>query len=82
MQQNTISNNTFTSSVKDISQGNIEYGITAPQFYSCLLCLTLVIIVAIITTTRLIQTIILRVNFITPKIKEEIKKQIVAELGK
>ena len=24
MQQNTISNNTFTSSVKDISQGNIE----------------------------------------------------------
>jgi hypothetical protein len=80
MQQNTISNNTFTSSVKDISQGNIEYGITAPQFYSCLICLTLVIIVAIISITRLIQTAMLRMNFITPKLIKDIKKQIVAEL--
>lgn len=80
MQQNTISNNTFTSSVKDISQGNIEYGITAPQFYSCLFCLTLVIIVAIISITRLIQTAMLRMNFITPKLIKDIKKQIVAEL--
>jgi hypothetical protein len=80
MQQNTISNNTFTSSVKDISQGNIEYGITAPQFYSCLICLTLVIIVTIISITRLIQTAMLRMNFITPKLIKDIKKQIVAEL--
>ena len=80
MQQNTILNNTFTSSVKDISQGNIEYGITAPQFYSCLICLTLVIIVAIISITRLIQTAMLRMNFITPKLIKDIKKQIVAEL--
>ena len=80
MQQNTISNNTFTSSVKDISQGNIEYGITTPQFYSCLFCLTLVIIVAIISITRLIQTAMLRMNFITPKLIKDIKKQIVAEL--
>ena len=80
MQQNTISNNTFTSSVKDISQGNIEYGITAPQFYSCLICLTLVIIVSIISITRLIQTAMLRMNFITPKLIKDIKKQIVAEL--
>jgi hypothetical protein len=80
MQQNTISNNTFTSSVKDISQGNIEYGITAPQFYSCLICLTLVIIVAIFSITRLIQTAMLRMNFITPKLIKDIKKQIVAEL--
>ena len=80
MQQNTISNNTFTSSVKDISQGNIEYGITAPQFYSCLICLTLVIIVAIISIARLIQTAMLRMNFITPKLIKDIKKQIVAEL--
>ena len=80
MQQNTISNNTFTSSVKNISQGNIEYGITAPQFYSCLICLTLVIIVAIISIARLIQTAMLRMNFITPKLIKDIKKQIVAEL--
>lgn len=54
--------------------------LTAPQFYSCLFCLTLVIIVSIIMISRLIQTIILRVNYINPKIIEEIKKQIVAEL--
>lgn len=80
MQQNTISNNTFTSSVKDISQGNIEYGITAPQFYCCLACITLVLTIAIVMFTRLIQTMILRVNYITPKVKEEIKREILAEL--
>ena len=79
---NNISNNTISGSIKEINQEYSGFDLTAPQFYSCLLCLTLVIIVAIITTTRLIQTIILRVNFITPKIKEEIKKQIVAELEK
>lgn len=54
--------------------------LTTPQFYSCLICLTLVIIVAIISITRLIQTAMLRMNFITPKLIKDIKKQIVAEL--
>ena len=54
--------------------------LTAPQFYSCLFCITLVIIVTIVMLSKLIQTIILRANYINPKIIEEIKKQIVAEL--
>ena len=58
----------------------IGTNLTAPQFYSCLFCMTLVIIVTIVMTSRLIQTIILRANYINPKIIEEIKKQIVEEL--
>lgn len=80
MQQNTISNNTFTSTVKDISQGNIEYGITSVQFYTCLGCITLIIVVSLVMITRLIQTIILRINFITPKVRKALKEEILREL--
>lgn len=80
MQQNTISNNTFTSTVKDISQGNIEYGITSAQFYTCLGCITLIIVVSLVMMTRLIQTIILKFHFLTPKIKQELKEEILREL--
>ena len=68
MQQNTISNNTFTSSVKDISQGNIEYGMTSAQFYFSLSCITLVLVVSMVMLTRLIQIAILRINHIKPHI--------------
>ena len=81
MQQNTISNNTFTSSVKDISQSNIEYGMTSAQFYFSLSCLTLVTIVFIIMITKLIQTIILRINYINPKVIEKLKEEIKSELS-
>lgn len=81
MQQNTISNNTFTSSVKDISQSNIEYGITSAQFYFSLSCLTLVTIVFIIMITKLIQTAILRINYINPKVIEKLKEEIKSELS-
>ena len=80
MQQNTISNNTFTSSVKDISQGNIEYGITSTQFYFSLSCITLVLVVLIVMITRLIQTAILRINYISPKVLQKLKEEILEEL--
>lgn len=80
MQQNTISNNTFTSTVKDISQGNIEYGITSAQFYTCLGCITLIIVVSLVMITRLIQTMILKINFITPKVRKALKEEILREL--
>ena len=80
MQQNTISNNTFTSSVKDISQGNIEYGMTSAQFYCSLACLTLVLVVSIVMISRLMQTAILRVNYISPKILQKLKEEILEEL--
>lgn len=81
MQQNTISNNTFTSSVKDISQSNIECGMTSAQFYFSLSCLTLVAIVFIIMITKLIQTAILRINYINPKVIEKLKEEIKSELS-
>ena len=80
MQQNTISNNTFTSSVKDISQGNIEYGMTSAQFYFSLSCVTLVLVVSIVMLNRLIQTTILRVNYINPKTLQKLKEEILGEL--
>ena len=80
MQQNTISNNTFTSSVKDISQDNIEYGMTSTQFYFSLSCVTLVLVVSIVMLTRLIQTAILRINYISPKTLQKLKHEILGEL--
>ena len=80
MQQNTISNNTFTSSVKDISQGNIECGMTSPQFYCLLSCITLILVVSIVMISRLIQTAILRVNYINPKTLQKLKEEIFEEL--
>ena len=80
MQQNTISNNTFTSSVKDISQGNIECGMTSAQFYFSLSCVTLVLVVSIVMLNRLIQTTILRVNYINPKVLQKLKEEILGEL--
>ena len=80
MQQNTISNNTFTSSVKDISQGNIECGMTSAQFYFSLSCITLVLVVSIVMITRLIQTAILRMNYISPKVLQKLKEEILEEL--
>ena len=80
MQQNTISNNTFTSSVKDVSQGNIECGITSAQFYCSLACLTLVLVILIVMISRLIQTAILRVKYISPKTLQKLKEEILEEL--
>ena len=80
MQQNTISNNTFTSSVKDISQGNIECGMTSAQFYFSLSCVTLVLVVSIVMLNRLIQTTILRVNYINPKVLQKLKEEVLGEL--
>ena len=54
--------------------------LTSAQFYCSLACLTLVLVVSIVMISRLIQTAILRVKYINPKIIEEIKNQIVAEL--
>lgn len=77
---NTIENNTITGSVKEINQ---EYGgieCTQAQFYTCIGCITLIIVVSLVMTTRLIQTMILRINFITPKIKQALKEEILREL--
>lgn len=78
---NTIENNTITGSVKEINQ---EYGgieCTQAQFYTCLGCITLVIVVSLVMITRLIQTMILRINYINPKTLQLLKDEILNELN-
>lgn len=53
--------------------------LTAPQFYSCLFCFTLITVVFIIYTTKLLQTLILKLNRKDLRI---LKKEILAELIK
>lgn len=77
---NNVSNNTISGSIKEIDQEYSSFDITPPQFYSCLFCLTLIVVTAIIMTSKLMQTIILRMNYINPKIIQDIKKQVKKEL--
>lgn len=50
------------------------------QGYCIIFGVIFVLTVSIVMFTRLIQTMILRVNYITPKVKKEIKREILAEL--
>ncbi|MGN1125551.1 MAG: hypothetical protein ACI4S3_07380 [Candidatus Gastranaerophilaceae bacterium] len=56
--------------------------LTSAQFYFCTTCITIVLIVSVIMITRLIQTIILKINFINPKLLNNLKKEIIEELNK
>lgn len=78
---NNISNNTISGSVKEINQEYAGVDITPAQFYCSLFCITLVLIVGIISFTRLIQTLIIRINFVSPKFKESLKNEIINELN-
>ena len=54
--------------------------LTSVQFYSCLFCVTLILITLIIMVSKLIQTAILRTNYISPKIIKQLKDDILQEL--
>lgn len=68
-----------TSQTIKASAGGFEC--TEAQFYCSLFCITLVLIVGIISFTRLIQTLIIRINFVSPKFKESLKNEIINELN-
>ena len=67
-----------TSQVIDVQAGGLSF--SPAQGYCIIFCVTIVLITLIFSITRLIQTAMLRMNFITPKLIKDIKKQIVAEL--
>ena len=77
---NNISNNTISGSVKEINQEYGGFECTPAQFYFSLSCITIVLVVSIVMISRLIQTAILRINFINPKTLQKLKEDILKEL--
>lgn len=54
---------------------------TEAQGYCIIFCVTLILITLIIMISRLIQTAILRINYINPKVIEKLKEEIKSELS-
>ena len=77
---NNVSNNTISGSVKEINQEYSGFECTTTQFYFSLSCITLILVVSIVMITRLIQTAILRMNYINPKVLQKLKEEILEEL--
>ena len=53
---------------------------TEVQGYCIIFCVTIVLVTLIIMLTRLIQTAILRINYISPKTLQKLKEEILGEL--
>ena len=53
---------------------------SAAQGYCIIFCVTIVLVTLIIMLTRLIQTAILRINYINPKVLQKLKEEILGEL--
>ena len=60
----------------------IKGNLTTAQTYCLMLCITLIFLMIIYFSFKLIQTVIIRVNFLTPKMKEQIKQEILADMKK
>lgn len=69
-----------TTQVIEANAGGVN--ITPHQFYCLLGCVTIVAIILIISITKIIQTLILRMNYITPLLIEKIKNEVLKELDK
>lgn len=61
----------------------VGHGITFTplQGYCFICCFTLVLIILILATTKVVQTAILKVNYINPKIIEQIKEDVIIEMN-
>ena len=53
---------------------------SAAQGHCIIFCVTIVLVTLIIMITRLIQTAILRINYINPKTLQKLKEEILGEL--
>ena len=53
---------------------------TEAQGYCIIFCVTIVLVTLIIMITRLIQTAILKINYISPSILQKLKEEILGEL--
>ena len=67
-----------TSQVIEANAGGLNF--SQVQGYCIIFCVTLVLITLIIMITRLIQTAILRINYISPKVLQKLKEEILGEL--
>lgn len=69
---------TGTSQTIDVSAGGLN--ITPVQSYFLMTCITIVLSISIIMITRLIQTAILKINYINPKTLQKLKDEILEDL--
>ena len=67
-----------TSQVIESNAGGLSF--SAAQGYCIIFCVTIVLVTLIIMITRLIQTAILRINYINPKTLQKLKEEILGEL--
>ena len=73
-------NITQSGTTQTIEANVTGMNLTSAQFYFSLFCVTIVLVTLIIMITRLIQTAILRINYINPKVLEKLKEEILEEL--
>ena len=67
-----------TSQVIEANAGGLNF--SQAQGYCIIFCVTIVLVTLIIMITRLIQTAILRINYIIPKTLQKLKQEILGEL--
>lgn len=67
-----------TSQVIETNAGGLNF--SQAQGYCIIFCVTIVLVTLIIMLTRLIQTAILRINYINPKTLQKLKEEILNEL--
>ena len=67
-----------TSQVIEANAGGLNF--SQAQGYCIIFCVTIVLVTLIIMITRLIQTAILRMNYINPKVLQKLKDEILIEL--
>ena len=67
-----------TSQVIEANAGGLNFSQT--QGYCIIFCVTIVLVTLIIMITRLIQTAILKINYIRPRVLQKLKEEILGEL--
>ena len=73
-------NITQSGTTQTIEANVTGMSLTPAQFYFSLSCITLVLVVSIVMITRLIQTAILRINYINSRVLQKLKEEILEEL--
>ena len=73
-------NITQSGTTQTIEANVTGMSLTTAQFYFSLSCITLVLVVSIVMLTRLIQTAILRINYINSRVLQKLKEEILEEL--
>ena len=67
-----------TSQIIEANAGGLNF--SQAQDYCIIFCVTIVLVTLIIMITRLIQTAILKINYIGPKTLQKLKDEILGEL--